>query len=555
MDEQSLYERLNDKHLFDRAFVYTIHDRIQKDTFCNFFEINFYQNNKTKLQEDIRKIIECPEDFRHSVCFSYYVPKDDVCMRRYIYIPFKELILRYILIMVIVELTEYTLSNKCFSYRKASEKNQRKNLFEPYQILWNKYVDWQENTLDKFGVLIKTDISSFYDTVSHNYLIKILLKQLDISENCKFIFLFKKVLNLRVVNYSFLDHSLLESEFLQGLVIGNQIDGYLANIYLHDIDEALEKVGAEFGRYVDDTKIFTNSKEDSLYFSRIIQECLLKKGLNLNAYKTKIWEGKKEIKKTIKKEKIQDYFSLLDENLDDIENKDQSENNKFPIDEKMDKDAFMPKSYNPDKEIKNLENAKLWATYINQVLKPNKSLDNELTIRQVRKIKTILQNYPSINPVKTCAWLIVRFCFWGYPNSVQKAAYNEMLDILQDEKINSWTKARILHHVIKPNRGTLSYIKRLNTSPKQIAKFKAILHELIIYPSVELQINALYAIYEILEAEEEITNIVTEFIPKPIPLPIRDIISQLQTLNFKSISLATIDEIMPEAQENQEDIL
>ncbi|MEY3868267.1 MAG: hypothetical protein RLZZ338_2158, partial [Cyanobacteriota bacterium] len=423
MNEKELYHRLKDESLFNKAFVYAIQDRSNKDDFCNFFELNFYEHQKIKLQEEIRNIIDHPEDFRHSVCFAYYVPKNNLCLRRHIYIPFQELVLRYMILIIIVENTEYTLSKQCFSYRKAAPENQNKNLFEPYQILFDSYVDWQEKTwkTNNVKVLLDTDISSFYDSISHDYLIKLLIKKLDISQDSQFILLFRKILNFRVISYSFIDNSLFETEFRQGLVIGNNIDGYLANIYLQDIDEALEKVKVEFGRYVDDTKIFTASKEDALHYSRIIQEFLLKKGLNFNATKTKIWEDEQEIKDKIENARIEDdYFGTSDDsdNFYAKEQLEKEDKETIPLDKKMNDQTIFPETYSPDQEIKNLDDAKLWAKYVNTQLKPQNSLDNdELVIRQINQIKIVIKSYPSANPTKTCAWLIVKFCFWHYPNS------------------------------------------------------------------------------------------------------------------------------------------
>ncbi len=119
MEEKALFNKLKNKSLFEKAFVYAIYDRINNDDFCNFFEINYYRNSKPKLYQEITDILHNFADFKQSICFAYYRPKDNLCFRRCVYIPFKELVLRYMILIIIVELTEYTLSKQCFSYRIA----------------------------------------------------------------------------------------------------------------------------------------------------------------------------------------------------------------------------------------------------------------------------------------------------------------------------------------------------------------------------------------------------------------------------------------------------
>ena len=566
MNENNLYKRLQEKIIFDQAFVYAIHDRINNDNFCNFFEIKFYRDQKENLYGEIYSIIEEPNKFQHSVCFSYYLPKENLCFRRCIYTPFKELVLRYMLIIVMLELTEFGLSERCFSARVASPDNRDKCLLEPYTNLWNNFADWQKKIVDSqetvddlepsqteniveqkdYQILVETDISLFYDTVSHEYLIQIIINELDITEDCNFIKLLKKLLQFRVTGYSFIDGKLFISNFLQGLIIGNSIEGYLANLYLKDLDEALENSGAEFGRYVDDIKVFAKDITDATHYIQIIQEFLFKKGLNLNTAKTKIFYKQEEIRKYIQKSRILGYGNeeIKEEKKVQIKTKV-----KFPIDKKTDEsDKYLGNDYNIDSEISNEEDAVIWAKDLNQKFLPNKDL--KLTVKQIKKFRYVMKKFAK--PCKMCAWLTVKFCFFEYHKSIQKSAYEEMIRILEDNEINYWVKARILHHLISPKRGSISYIKRLKTSKNKMKKMKLVLEKLASYPAIELQINSLYAIYETLESKSEITDVVKRLIPKPIPLPINDIISQLRETDFSDHKLPKFDELIPELIEEPE---
>ncbi len=566
MNDKYLYNRLEDKKVFDRAFVYAVDDRINNKKFCNFFEINFYRDRKKDLHKEISEIVKEPDKFQHSVCFSYYLPKENLCFRRCIYTPFKELVLRYMLIIVMLELTEFGLSERCFSARVASPDNRDKCLLEPYTNLWNNFADWQKKIVDSqetvddlepsqteniveqkdYQILVETDISLFYDTVSHEYLIQIIINELDITEDCNFIKLLKKLLQFRVTGYSFIDGKLFMSNFLQGLIIGNSIEGYLANLYLKDLDEALENSGAEFGRYVDDIKVFAKDITDATHYIQIIQEFLFKKGLNLNTAKTKIFYKQEEIRKYIQKSRILGYGNeeIKEEKKVQIKTKV-----KFPIDKKTDEsDKYLGNDYNIDSEISNEEDAVIWAKDLNQKFLPNKDL--KLTVKQIKKFRYVMKKFAK--PCKMCAWLTVKFCFFEYHKSIQKSAYEEMIRILEDNEINYWVKARILHHLISPKRGSISYIKRLKTSKNKMKKMKLVLEKLASYPAIELQINSLYAIYETLESKSEITDVVKRLIPKPIPLPINDIISQLRETDFSDHKLPKFDELIPELIEEPE---
>jgi hypothetical protein len=50
------------------------------------------------------------------------------------------------------------------------------------------------------------------------------------------------------------------------------------------------QANAAYGRYVDDMRLFGNSRQEVLQNLRILQEQLLRKGLNLNSSKTEIAE-------------------------------------------------------------------------------------------------------------------------------------------------------------------------------------------------------------------------------------------------------------------------
>lgn len=84
-----------------------------------------------------------------------------------------------------------------------------------------------------------------------------------------------------------------------GLPIGDGVEGFLANIFLKESDDAMSRLGASYGRYNDDIRLFGNSRAEVLQHLRVLQETLLAKGLNLNASKTRIAENSESIEELI----------------------------------------------------------------------------------------------------------------------------------------------------------------------------------------------------------------------------------------------------------------
>ena len=59
----------------------------------------------------------------------------------------------------------------------------------------------------------------------------------------------------------------------QGLLIGNDVDGMFANLYLHPVDVIMQQEGISYGRYNDDTEFSEIS--EVLEALKIIQEEVL----------------------------------------------------------------------------------------------------------------------------------------------------------------------------------------------------------------------------------------------------------------------------------------
>jgi hypothetical protein len=241
----------------------------------------------------------------------------------YLHTPFKDLVIKFIIVIILADLLDFTLVKNCFSYRLERNRDKNKKskggLYRYYYEGFQEFIDWQTEQVDHSFCLLKTDISSFYDSISHEYLVSAISKQLNIPKESQFMFIFAKTLKFKVCYYSFVDGKLNETYNSQGIPIGNEAEGFIANLFLKEVDEALFNQKINFGRYVDDFRIFARSKNDAIEGLIILQEFLLKIGVNLNASKTKIIEAQEKIIEFIKESKKGETSTIpfIEENYSD----------------------------------------------------------------------------------------------------------------------------------------------------------------------------------------------------------------------------------------------
>jgi hypothetical protein len=206
----------------------------------------------------------------------------------------------------------------------------------PHYAGFQEFIDWQLAQVENSTCLLKTDISSFYDSISHEYLLSAISQKLNITNESHFMILFSRTLKFKTCYYSMVDGKLCETYNSQGIPIGNSAEGFIANIFLNEVDEALFNLGINFGRYVDDFRVFTNNKSDSLKALIILQEFLLKIGLNLNTSKTKIIEAQENIIKFIKDSNKSGVYGMPPEEEAYDENKQEKKLDKTHIIKEID---------------------------------------------------------------------------------------------------------------------------------------------------------------------------------------------------------------------------
>lgn len=178
--------------------------------------------------------------------------------------------------------TAYTIDRsniETFFLFKQIQKNIQHS-FKVKQADRNEIISQVVNMLDNGfpKYIIRTDIKSFYESIPHDELKKVISRNHILSP------LSKKVINEILRQYkSITGHD-------EGIPRGIGISAYLAELYMRDFDNDVKNLKnvTYYARYVDDIIIiFTpNNKYESVDYLSLIEQCIVKTKLNLNEKKT-----------------------------------------------------------------------------------------------------------------------------------------------------------------------------------------------------------------------------------------------------------------------------
>ena len=130
---------------------------------------------------------------------------------------------------------------------------------------------------------IKTDLTTYFDSVDHKLLIKKIKKQ--VKDETAMNLIVKLLENVQRYN----DNDNVKNK--KGIPQGLSISMLLANIFMHDIDNFFSNKRVKYFRYVDD--IFLLCKHHTYFYFIILKLKLMKNKLKLNKKKTVISNIKK----------------------------------------------------------------------------------------------------------------------------------------------------------------------------------------------------------------------------------------------------------------------
>jgi hypothetical protein len=523
-DHAAIVRRIRDREVLRLAASYGLHDRSKSDWFYNPFELDHFLTNDDAVISEVSEELANLDGYEVRPAFAYYPPKTDLCYRRMIYIPFKDLIVRYAFTTVIADMMDDNLGPTCFANRRARGKKRDTMLLAPFALsAWPQFCQWQSDCMKKFNVLLRTDISAFYDSVSHAYLVDEISHAIGISNSTPLMRFFEKLLAMPVISYN---HEIAGDTTIarlqQGLTIGNSTDGFWANVYLKSIDETMmrycERNHLAYGRYNDDIRIFAESKTNAKDAILVLQERLLTKGLNLNVTKTKIAENFESMKILVSKDFLYEY-----DGIEDISSGHHPAN--LPIDHGFDE---LDQNFDFSAPIEDATNAKEFCRHLHKTV-PTDSRSEE----HIRCLSQILLSWPASG--RYAVWLLAETAASETANPIAKASsISAIIAALMDPQISSYIKYRIFHHLMKV-RQKGRFIDRF--SETQVTELRVVAEQLVLAPALELNVGALYFLASTGTAAKELRELCLSKLPRPIAMPI---LSVLVTLSNKNVEIGTV---------------
>lgn len=536
MDHIRLLNQIISESNIIKAFHYAYYDRINNDYYYDYFEMEFVYKNKDRIINEILYEINNLDSYTQRPSYAYFPPKNNLCFRRMIYIPFKDLVIRYAFTIVLSEYLDSELSKNCFANRKADEEKAKYSFLQNFATeAWPKFCNWQKESIISHSFLLKTDISSFYDSVSHEYLCNTISNSLSIPLDCQVIKFLKKILSIPIIAYSNLTNKVLPSEDLkQGLPIGNNTEGFLANVYLKNVDDLMQFDNTIFGRYNDDMRIFSKGKAEIFRAVLILQELLLAKGLNLNASKTELAENKENIE--ILRSKFFDIYDYIETSESEEENELRSK-----IDQPFEE---FSKKFAENDNLNDNKSAKEFCKYLS-VRDSNNKLLIQLEERMpwhIQKLSDILIVWKGSS--KHASWLLIQSIFYkGIPDVTKNVAKHILFELLDNSEVSSYGKYRLIHHLVKLRGKKSNYFRYIDyLSPDEKSQLMFLSISFLKIPAFELNIVALYLLRILGYKKNDLENIVNENLSKPIADPIKNALSYLMDTEISVENLNLISE-------------
>ncbi len=513
-DSARLLKEVVKKTTLRQAFRYALRDRY-KEWFYDPFELEWAERSEAVILKELAEELRDPLKYEFKPAYAYFTPKTDLCYRRMIYIPFKDLVVRYAFAIVVADLVDPDLSTKCFANRREFDTQSGLFLQDFAAVSWPNFCKWQRDNANggTFPTLLRTDISAFYDAISHKYLIKEIATSLNVTAASELMKFFRRLLQVPVLSYSHLARGVRQPETMhQGLCIGNSTEGVFANIYLNAIDQDMVKIeDIDFGRYNDDMRIFATDRPTAKRAMLTLQERLLTKGLNLNSSKTEFEDDKSGVEKLRSKAYEGGEYSEEDEDAavsrPDVTDK--------PFDE-FDRDFEL------GEKLGNPKDARDYCHFL-----AKRIILSERQPGHVETLYQILTNWHG--SAKHAAWRLVEsMTREECPKGTRDVAEKVLLDCLTSPSVVNYTKCRLLHHLVRPRKSrgketVYRYCSGLKNGT--VRKLKSLFPSFIAETAFELNIIALYTMQALGASFADLQRAVSENACKPVPLPIKNALS------------------------------
>lgn len=121
-DQISLIRELASESTLKRAFVYAVYHREHSDFFFDPHELEQARIKENDTIIELTDELHDLDNYTARPAFAYYPPKNGLCFRRMIYLPFKDLVARYAFVTVLADKTDAGLYDHSFANRRATGK-------------------------------------------------------------------------------------------------------------------------------------------------------------------------------------------------------------------------------------------------------------------------------------------------------------------------------------------------------------------------------------------------------------------------------------------------
>ena len=202
------------------------------------------------------------------------------------------------------------LGVQIYSHRVTKDKDRDSHFFKHPVEQWKAFNNDVKISLyaKKSQVVLVADLANFYENIN---VVKLGEKLVDICDNLESDSeqkaKYKKVIKILVSILKI--WAVVQTDC--GLPQNRNPSAFLANLYLHIIDESMIKMGYKYYRYMDDIRFVCNNKYEARKILKNLISELRKLGLNVNSKKTSILE--------LNDDKIKEFLPEPDREIEQID--------------------------------------------------------------------------------------------------------------------------------------------------------------------------------------------------------------------------------------------
>lgn len=340
------------------------------------------------------------------------------------------------LAIAIAEALEPQRSPRAYSYRFLPHGCEQ--LFEPDKS-WRAFKEAtvvNSHSAGPDAVVVQTDISSFYEHVSHHYIENFIN---DLGGDSKQV---SKQINTLLGK--------LSAGRSFGLPVGGQGARVLAELFLNQVDSALTAAGVNWSRYVDDYVLIAADTAEAYRALGVLAQCLMDYGLSLNRSKTVLLSSKH----------YQDYVSSQLGGEDDEAVRLRSIDLKFdPYSDSPEEDYESLKETVESLEVRRLLNREL-----------EKALPDTFLVAQIGRTMRLHEPLIALDIASTLLKGTNLHAFRSSFSTIMRGVANLRADVrfsVIDERIDSLLDAVPLHsaHLLTAETSLLHYMRCLRFRP------------------------------------------------------------------------------------------